>query len=215
MAKAPATPAERAPVTARGTELLALIAGAPNGILMLTQEEGLDAVNSGYAVVDTTNTEGNTAAVSLTDAGRAALSGSGGSATKFAIRNDIPMPETASQRRGRQSSYPFDMLDLNGSFHVPLAAGENADKLASRMQSSVSGARARFATETGESRAVTVNDYQKDAEGKFVKDADGKRIVTGTREIQRPVKTNTRDFKLAVVGADDPDGVGVRIWRTL
>lgn len=210
MAKAPT----RAPVTQRGTELLALIAGAPNGALMLTQEEGLDAVNSGYAVVDTSKVEGNLASVSLTDAGRAALSGSGGSATKFAIRNDIPMPETVSARRGRQSSYPFDMLDVNGSFHVPLGSG-NIDKLTAKLNSSISGARARFTTETGETKAVTVREYQRNDDGSFAKDAEGKRIVIGEREEQRPVKAIGRDFKLAAVGADDPDGEGVRIWRTV
>lgn len=213
MAKTPTN--TRAPVTQRGAELLALIAAAPNGSLMLTQEEGLDAVNSGFAVVDTNNTEGDTAAVSLTDAGRAALTGSGGSASKFAIRNDIPMPAAATQRRGRQSSYPFDMLDVNGSFHVPLAAGENAEKLTSKLASSISGARARYTTETGETRSVEVNVYERDENGKIVVGDDGKRVISGKETVNRPVKTNGRDFKLAVVGADDPDGAGVRIWRTL
>jgi hypothetical protein len=74
-ARAPApapAPAERQPVTARGADLLAMIADAGDAGLMLTMEEGLDAVNAGHAVVDTATTgEGGTAKVTLTDAGRA------------------------------------------------------------------------------------------------------------------------------------------------
>ncbi len=212
MAKTP-TPATRTAVAQRGTELLALIAAAGDNGLMLTQAEGLDAINSGFAVVDTSVVENDTAKVTLTDAGRAALSGSGGAASKYAVRTDVPMPEAASQRRGRQSSYPFETMDVNASFHVPLN-GENADKLAGKLNSSISGARARFASETGEQRLVTVRDYQLGEDGKPVKGEDGKRIVTGERQESRPVKAPTRDFKLAVVGADDPDGAGVRVWRT-
>ena len=206
---------ERQPVSQRGVELLALIAAAQDdgeGYLMLTQEEGLDAVNAGYAVVDTSNAVGNTAAVTLTDAGRAALTGSGGSASKYAIDDGFVIPEGAA-RRGRTSAYPFEMLDNGQSFHIPLKAGENAEKVLARIQSSISSARARFAVESGDTETVTVREYQRDENGKFVKDENGKRIVIGTSEVTRPVKTFTRDFKAIAVGEEDARGPGVRVGR--
>ena len=213
MAKTP-TATARVAVTARGAELLALISAAGAAGLMLTQEEGLDAVNSGHAVVDAGTTEGNTAKVTLTDAGTAALTSNGGASAKFAIDTDVPMPEATSQRRGRQSSYPFDDLGVNASFHVAPVGGETVEALAKRMQSSVSGARGRFTTETGETKAVNVKTYQLDEDGKPVKGEDGKKIETGVSVVNRPVKAVGRDFKLGIVDASDPRGAGVRIWRT-
>jgi hypothetical protein len=200
---------ERQPVTARGSELLALIAGAGAAGLMLTQEEGMDAVNAGHATVDTTVTEGNTAKVTLTDAGRDALTSTGGgSATKFEIKDGFVAPE-AGARRGRQSAYPFDMLEVGQYFDVAPANGETNEKVISRLQSSVSGARARYAEETGETRNVKVRDYQQNADGSFAKDAEGKRIVTAERTESRPVKVATRDFKVI----PNPDGPGARVGR--
>jgi len=203
----------REPVTARGADLMAMIAeGGDNG-LMLTQEEGLDLVNSGYATVDTAVTEGNTAKVTLTDAGRAALAGSGNVATAYEIEDNVPIP-TSTARRGRTGGYPFENLGVNQSFHVPAKDGETAEKVAARLQSSVSGARARFAEDTGETETVTVNVYQKDDNGNFVKGEDGKRVVASTSTVERPKKTVTRDFTVKAVGADDPKGAGARVWRT-
>lgn len=213
MARTPTTTA-RVAVEQRGLELLSLIAAAGASGLMLTQAEGLDAINSGHAVVDTTVVENDTAKVTLTEAGQAALTASGGTASKYAVRTDVPLPETANQRRGRQSSYPFETMDVNASFHVAVPAGEKAETLLSRLQSSISGARARFSADTGETRLVNVNDYQLDADGKRVKGADGKAVITSTRQESRPVKASTRDFKALAVDAGDPDGAGVRVWRT-
>lgn len=211
MAKTP-TPATREPIAARGQELLALIAGAEGGVLMLTQVEGAEAVNAGYAVVDTSRVEGDTAAVSLTDAGRAALTGSGGSATKYEIESGVEMP-TEKQRRGRTGGYPFDMLEVGQSFHVAKDK-ENSDP-ASRLASSVSGARARYSIETGETETVSVNQFQRTENGKsFAKDAEGKRIVIGQEIVTRAKKTVVRDFMVKAVGANDPKGEGARVWRT-
>ena len=204
---------ERQPVTARGADLLAMIAEAGDNGLMLTQEEGLDAVNAGHATVDTSVTEGNTAKVTLTDAGRAALSGSGNVSTGFEIEDGIEMP-TSTARRGRQGGYPFENLNVGQSFHVAAKAGEDAAAVAARLQSSVSGARARFAEETGETENVVRKTYQKNEDGSFAKDADGKRIVSGEETVSRPKTRLTRDFKVMAVDANDPKGVGARVWRT-
>jgi hypothetical protein len=217
---------ERVAVTARGTALLALIAGAEAGYLMLTQEEGSEAVNAGHATVDGSITDGDTAAVRLTDAGRAALAAEqgggnagqadngGGSNGDFVIEDAVPIPARSS--RGRSGGYPFDQLQVGQSFHVPLGKDdkEPAD-VAARLQSSVSGARARYAVAVpGETVSVTVKEYQKGPDGKYAKGADGKRIVTASRTEQRQKMKATRDFTVKAVDASDPRGVGARVWRT-
>ncbi len=203
----------REPVAARGADLLAMIDSAGDDGLMLTQDEGLDAVNSGYAVVDTSVTEGNTAKVTLTDAGRAALSASGNSSTNYEIEDDVPMP-TNTVRRGRQGGYPFENLNVGQSFHVAVKNGESAAQVAARLQSSVSGARSRFAEKTGDMETVTVKEFQRNEDGSFVKGEDGKRVVATTRQEQREKTRATRDFSVKPVTADDPKGAGARVWRT-
>lgn len=211
--KAPApAPAEREPVTARGADLLALVADAGGNGLMLTQEEGLDAVNAGFLAVDMSVTEGNTAKVTLTEAGRASLASSGNVSTGFQIEDNIAMP-TNTTRRGRQGGYPFENLNIGQSFHVPVKDGEKPEDVAARLQSSVSGARARFAEEVaGETEPFVQKTYKKNEDGSFAKDADGKRIVETENTIQRPVTRLTRDFKVLPV-TDDPRGPGARVWR--
>lgn len=204
---------EREPVTARGAELMALIAGAGASGLMLTQDEGLDLVNSGYAVVDTNVTEGNTAKVTLTEAGTAALGASGNTSTSYEIEDNVPMPAN-TVRRGRQGGYPFEQLAVNQSFHVAAKANETPAQVAARLQSSVSGARTRFAEETGETENVTRKVYQRNEDGSFVKDAEGKRVVQSEETVARPKTRITRDFSVKPVDANDPKGPGARVWRT-
>lgn len=203
----------RQPITARGAELMAMIDAAGDAGLMLTQDEGLDLVNSGYAVVDTSVTDGNTAKVTLTEAGVAALGASGNSATSYEIEDNIPIP-TTSARRGRTGGYPFEQLALNQSFHVAVKEGEEPADVAARLQSSVSGARARYAEETGEQETVERKVYQRLEDGSFAKDENGKRIVASTEQVQRPKTRVTRDFTVKAVGSDDPKGPGARVWRT-
>jgi hypothetical protein len=204
---------ERQPITARGADLMAMISAAGDAGLMLTQEEGLDLVNSGYAVVDTSVVEGNTAKITLTDAGVAALGASGTSSTSYEIEDNIPIP-TNTARRGRTGGYPFENLSVNQSFHVAAKEGEEPSAVAARLQSSVSGARARYAEETGETENVTVKTYKKNEDGSFAKDADGKRIVETETQVSRPKTRIVRDFTVKAVGADDPKGAGARVWRT-
>lgn len=222
---AAAAPAAREPITARGADLLALVAAAGDAGLMLTQEEGLEAVTAGFLAVDTTVTEGNTAKVTLTDAGRASLTSSGNSATNYEIDDAVPMPVN-TVRRGRQGGYPFDNLNVGQSFHVapnpakpasgdkPAVPAETPADVAARLQSSVSGARARFAEEIpGETEEYTVRTYKKGEDGKFLKDAEGKRIVDTETTGTRPKTRLTRDFKVMPVDASDPKGPGARVWR--
>lgn len=214
--------AMRTAVAERGLPLLALIAASGTGYIMLTQEEGLEAVNAGHATVDSTITDGDTAAVRLTDAGRAALAASQAPATGvasapasgFVIDDAVPLPARSS--RGRSGGYPFEALAVNQSFHVPLSKDDaDAAAVATRLQSSVSGARSRFAEAVpGETVTVKVKSYQRGADGKYAKDAANKRIVTGETTETRPKMKVTRDFTVKAVDATDPRGPGARVWRT-
>jgi hypothetical protein len=193
------------------------IASAPNGLLMLTQAEGADIVNAGLAVVDTANVEGDKAAVLLTEEGSkvAAENGAGAPASSgtatYEIEDGVAMP-TSAARKGREGIYPFNKLEIGQSFHVAKTA-ENLDP-ASRLASSVSGARLRFSEETGETETVEVKKYQRGETGTgYAKDADGKRIVASTETVTRPKLRMTRDFAVKSVGADDPKGEGARVWR--
>lgn len=223
MAKAPATPA-RAAVTLTGVALLAAIAASETGYLMLTQAEGQEIVNDGFAVVDTSIVDGETAAVRLTEAGTAKLAEgkeagtnpevAAPAATKasYEIEDNVAMP-TGTQRRGREGGYPFDKLEIGQSFHVAKTA-ENPDP-ASRLASSVSGARVKYSEEVpGETETVTVKTYKRGPDGKgYAKDADGKRIVESETTETRPKLKLTRDFVVKSVDASDPKGEGARVWR--
>lgn len=213
MAKAPT--AVRAAVTVRGVELLALIAASEAGFLMLTQDEGAEAVSAGHALVDTSIApEGDLAAVRLTEAGAAILNpvaSAPAASNGFEIDADVAMPVVT--RRPRESAYPFDKLEVGQSFHVAPTA-EFPDPV-SRLYSSVSGARLKWSVPTGEKETVTVKEYQRVGDTKaYAKGADGKRIVVAEREEVRDVLKPTRDFKVVEVGADDKRGAGARVFRT-
>lgn len=198
----------------KGMATLSLIAASSAGFAMLTQAEGKELVEAGLATVDTTNVEGDKAAVSLTDAGKALLpSGEAPAAPAggYEIETGIEMP-TTSTRKGRESGYPFDKLEIGQSFHVAKTA-ENPDP-ASRLASSVSGARVKYSVPTGETETVTKRVYKKAAGGGYEKDAEGKRIVESETQVERPKMQVTRDFACKTVDATDPKGEGARVWRT-
>lgn len=213
---------ERAPITETGVSLLALIAASEAGYLMLTKNEGAAIVNDGFAVVDTSLVEGDTAAVRLTEAGTAELAKGNAPETAPAaapkaktvieIDNDVPLP-TGIVRRSRESIYPFDKLEIGGSFHVAKTADN--DDPASKLGSSVSGANAKFSEVIeGEFEDYTAKTYKKTDDGKdFVKDADGKRVVASEEKKQRPKTRQTRLFVCKTVDASDPKGEGARVWR--
>lgn len=199
---------------------VATIAASESGFLMLTQAEGADVVGAGLATVDTANVEGDKAAVSLTEAGvklaaenAPATAGAPAASNGYKIDDAVAMP-TASARRSREGGYPFDKLEVGQSFHVAKTA-DNSDPV-TRLQSSVSGARTRYAVKVpGETETVTVKEYQRGEGGKgYAKGADGKRIVVSSKTETRPKMAVTRDFTVKAVDASDPRGEGARVWRT-
>lgn len=206
----------RKAISARGNALLKLIAAAGDKGLMLTKAEGHMAITAGHAVVDTGVVDGDTAKVTLTDAGRAAIAPK--VVTSFEIDDAVPMPVKSKAGAKRGSKYPFDKLNVGQSFHVP-ATVENPEPITA-LASSLTGARRLFAKPVlvdGQpvKETVTVNEYAVDAKGKRIKDAEtGKWVVTGTKPVERIKTEQERDFVAASVGADDPKGVGARVYRT-
>jgi len=217
-----------------GAALLAAVANSENGELFMTQEQAAEAMAAGHLIADESRVEGNRAPVKLTDAGFAAFQASSeGDAGQAAARaNEAPKPSAAitvdkgiappsgvsMKRGGRSGGYPFDELELpegaqyGDSFHVAPTA-KMPDPAAS-LASTVSGARAKYAEETGETKVVKKPVYQMEADGvTFSKDGEGKRIKTGDKDVTVPVMRLTRDFIVRPVDASDPKGVGARVWR--
>lgn len=197
-----------------------MIAASETGFAMLTQAEGADVVGAGLATVDTSNVDGDKAAVSLTEAGAKlaaenapATAGAPAANSGYEIDDAVAIP-TNSAQRSRVGGYPFDKLEVGQSFHVAKSA-ENPDPV-TRLQSSVSGARSKYSVEVpGETETVTVKEYQRGEGGKgYAKGADGKRIVVNTKTESRPKMQVTRDFTVKAVDASDPRGEGARVWRT-
>lgn len=191
----------------------------------LTQAQGFDLVSKGLASVDTANTQGDAAFVTLTEAGLAVLNGTAQAPAApaanpvFTVRADIPVPSAKRRGRAGTSKYPIDTMEVNQSFHVPKTA-ENPDP-ANTIASSIANARIKYAVKVtnpdGSPKMVskTVRTYKKSADGKLEKDAEGHRIIEteSTTEVQET--TNGRDWVVASVDASDPEGVGARVWRTL
>ena len=205
----------RVAIVERGVALIALIAAA-GGAMALTQDEGSELVANAFATVDPATVDENGASmVTLTDLGRAALAPAPAPAATsavFAIDDGVAIP-TDKTRRGRTGGYPFDLLAVGQSFHVPVTADN--DKPVDRLASSVSGARAKYAVETAETETVKVKVYKRGEDGKsYVKDAEGKRVIESETEETRPVMQITRDFMVKAVDASDPKGPGARVWRT-
>lgn len=215
---AAANDATREPVTVTGLDLLKLINAT--GGAYLTQAEGQAAVDAGFATVDTSNVKGDTALVSLTDAGNAEIAADAASKEKPVFEIDDYAPTVPAKKRGgkRGSKYPFESLEVGKSFHVPIS--KDMPNPVSALASSLTGARRKFATPVLDNEgkpvmeAVKVKTYAKDATGKRIKDASGKFVVSGETTVQRPKVTQTRDFYVVEAQKDDPRGPGARVVRS-
>lgn len=216
--------AKRIAITATGTALLALIAA--EGFLFVTQAEGSQAVIDGNATIsaEPVAPDGLTTIV-LTDAGKAIVASlppaveAAAPVAKpvFVLRDDIPIPLDAA-RNARASKYPTESMVAGQSFHIPTTA--EMPKPVAAIASTLTALRAKFAVQevidgAPQFHKVKKHTYQMEADGKtFSKDADGKRIVLSTGEVEEPKMVNVRDWTVKPVGATDPDGVGARVFCT-
>lgn len=136
----------------------------------------------------------------------------------FTIADNVEIP--AITGRGRASAatvYPFEHLAVGQSFFIP--NDEKRPDAAKSMASTVSSANARYAEGTGVMVAIKLKVYAKDADGKIVKDAEGKRMLTGEVDSTREETRATRKFELRAVADGAKWGftgvAGAGIWRTL
>lgn len=140
-------------------------------------------------------------------------------ASKYAIADNIPIPAivragNAGNLKPRTSSYPFELLQVGQSFHVP-ATAEDAEPH-KKMASNVSAANKRSEVPVSPAEMVVVKHKRKvkDAAGNVVKGPDGKDQVE-TYETTEPKMVATKKFVARQVNATDPNGAGVRVFRTL
>lgn len=114
--------------------------------------------------------------------------------------------------RNRESSYPFDKMEVGHSFHV--AVTEQDKEPWSKLSSSVNAANKRSEVEVVPQVIETtqVKKIIKDTAGNNVLDAFGKKTysivaVTGPKMIA------TKKFRACKVGQTDPKGPGCRVFR--
>lgn len=105
------------------------------------------------------------------------------STAKFEILQVEGAAFGTGRTRKATSMYDFDNMAVGAFIFVPNS--EDKPDAAKSLASTISSANKRFSTPTGEYEDVKVKVYELDAEGKRVKGADGKLIVTGEKVEQR------------------------------
>lgn len=205
-----------ASTSAISSEVLARIYKATTaggvGYDFVTEAEGKGLVDAGLIEINPTITNGDRVAAITTEAGAKLAQEHAGNdkaaeaeaKAKFEIDDNVPL---APKRRGgntnsREAVYPFDALNVNQSFHVPVS--EKMPKPARSLASAVSAATAKWAVEAKDDQGNTVMEpFER-------KDKDGNVVESGTRPKMLP----TRVFTVRAVDASDPRGPGARIYRT-
>lgn len=181
------------------------------GYDFVTEKEGAGLVAAGLIEINPAITDGDRVAAITTEAGAKLAQEHAGNdkaaadeaKAKFEIDDNVPL---APKRRGgntgtREAIYPFDALNVNQSFHVPVS--DKMPKPARSLASAVSAATAKYAVEVKDANGQTVMEpFER-------KDKAGTVIETGTR----PKMQNTRVFTVRAVDASDPRGPGARIYR--
>lgn len=139
--------------------------------------------------------------------------------SKYEIESDIAIPAivragNAGNLKPRTSSYPFDLLQVNQSFHVA-ATAEDAEPH-KKMASNVSAANKRSEVPAVPAEMVTTKHKRKvkDAQGNPIKGADGKDVYE-SYETTEPKMVATKKFVARQVNASDPKGAGVRVFRVM
>lgn len=135
----------------------------------------------------------------------------------FNIRADVVMPKivrTPPSNANRPEKYPFSQLEIGQSFHVAVGAGEDIDKIARKMSTQCSKANkaSRVPVNPPQTKEVEKKEMIKDAEGKPVLDANGKKTYTKKKVVEQ-VTEQTKFFASRKTDGNDPEGVGVRVFR--
>jgi hypothetical protein len=130
----------------------------------------------------------------------------------FEIDSDVQMGPR-SRLAPRQAKYPFDLLEVGQSFHVP--ATEDMPKPGVTLAGAVTNANNKYSYETGQLETKMVSVFEVGPDGKRVKTAEGEYIKIGQEQRQVPVLGYNRHFTIRSVGEDDVRGPGARVFRDL
>lgn len=131
----------------------------------------------------------------------------------FEIESDVPMGQRA--RGTRQAKYPFDMLEVGQSFHVP--ATEDMPKPAVTLAGAVTNANEKWSHDdpNGATETKKVSVFAKDENGKRIRLEDGGFEKIGEEVVTVPVRVDERRFVIRSVGNEDRKGPGARVFREL
>ena len=227
-------------LSAIGLQTLATLTAA--GDHYLTQEQGNELANHGLINVDATQPSPTNALAfkcSLTPAGMQLATAPAPmpapvapaapvapvaplaptEAPSFQIDSGIALPTIkrfgGKERASRAPKYPFDLLEVGQSFHVP-ATPETIEKVSRAMSTAVSNANgdSKVEVQPQELELVTKFRYTKDEAGNFIKGENGKKVRESYQE-QEAKTAQTKFFcarKVTAAGGD-PAGDGVRIFR--
>lgn len=188
-------------------ELLGMIAAASavNQFYFVTQAEGQPLLDQGLIEVDTSKIENGKAASRITPAGVNLLNGGGtmsnvateATSSPYGVIKGAALPPSKRgsglKGGGAPKQYPFDTMEVNDSFFVPVS--EKHENPVKTLGSTVSSANLRFAEKTGE-KVVTRNKRGK--KNKLVLDASGNPIP---EQVTVPVYKYTRRFSIRPVEA--------------
>ena len=202
--------------------------------VFMTGQEGQELVTLGYITPDASQPGSvpGSCTVTITDAGIAALQQAPPSVPVISqIRTGVALPAAgkrggANNLKPRKSVYPFDQLPEPvvgpdgsvqcASFHVSPTA-DNPEPWKS-MASNVSAANRRSEVAVTDASGQVVMEtipkktLVKDAAGNAVLGPDGKKVYTEAQVTQTKMQA-TKKFIARRVNADDPDGVGARVFR--
>ena len=146
----------------------------------------------------------------------------------FAVASGVSIPKT--KRRGnpnlgqhrRSSKYPFDQLaeptfDANGnliaaSFHVPATTEEPTPWKSLASTVTAANKRSEIAAIPAAKETVEKQRRVKGADGKAIKNAEGK-FVLEKYNVEQDVMVQTKRFVCREVDSTDPAGAGVRVFR--
>ena len=144
----------------------------------------------------------------LSEAGTHYLNGGSVAATKteYGIITNATLPPSRRGQNlgggGAPVKYPFDQLEVGGSFFVP-ATEKRPDPL-KVLGATVSSANMRYAVETGDMRTVTR--AKRGEKNRAIRDEDGAKIME-TKQV--PVYNFTRKFEIRGVEAGKSYGAWV------
>lgn len=182
-------------------EIIAATQNAEQGFLYTSTEHRAELINH----IDGPLVEANSDMTEPTNTGnlatRATQKGLNFMATEettdFEIENNVPMPKPI--RKSNKAKYPIDQLKIGQCFHIGPNGDEDIDAIGKRMAAVVSNANQRHrASKNPPENKVVSRKSRKTGE---------------VSDVTIEIMVQLRKFTARRVSADDPKGVGLRIYR--